>query len=276
MVKRNHAHLSVRRQCELLGLNRSTLYYEPATESELNLTLMRLMDEHYLQMPFLGVIKMTERLCSHGYLVNPKRVRRLLRKMGLMAIYPKPKTTMPNKEHKIYPYLLRNLAITHVNQVWSSDITYIPMAKGFMYLVAVMDWFSRYVLSWRLSSTLDGSFCLNALHQALQWGKPEIFNTDQGSQFTAHAFTGTLIEAEIQISMDGRGRAFDNIFNERLWRSVKYENVYINDYDSVPALEQGLSDYFDLYNHVRPHQSLDYRKPADYYFSLRGGLTCPV
>lgn len=276
MVELNHAHLSIRRQCELLDLNRSTLYYEPATESELNLTLMRLLDEYYLQMPFLGVIKMTERLRSQGYEVNPKRVRRLLRKMGLVAIYPTPKTTVPNKEHKIYPYLLRNLPITHANQVWSSDITYIPMAKGFMYLVAVMDWFSRYVLSWRLSNTLDGSFCLAALQEALQWSKPRIFNTDQGAQFTARAFTGTLAEAEVQISMDGRGRAFDNIFNERLWRSVKYENVYINDYNSVPALEQGLSDYFDLYNHVRPHQSLDYRTPADYYFSLRGGLDCPA
>ena len=208
--------------------------------------------------------------------VQRRRVRRLLRKMGLMALYPRPKTTKPNKEHKIYPYLLRNLPITQVNQVWSSDITYIPMPRGFMYLVAVMDWFSRYVLAWRLSNTLDGSFCLDALRQAFQWGKPSIFNTDQGSQFTAHAFTGTLLDAEIQISMDGRGRAFDNIFNERLWRSVKYENVYINDYDSVPALEAGLSHYFQLYNHVRPHQSLDYRTPADCYFSARDGLTCPI
>jgi putative transposase len=276
LVEPNHPLISVRRQCELLGLNRSTLYYEPATESEFNLHLMRLLDEYYLKMPFIGVVKMTQLLRSQGYEVNPKRIRRLLRKMGLMALYPKPKTTMPSKAHKIYPYLLRHLEITQVNQVWSSDITYIPMPKGFMYLVAVMDWYSRYVLAWRLSNTLDGSFCLDALRQALEWGKPQIFNTDQGAQFTAHAFTTVLLDAEIQISMDGRGRAFDNIFNERLWRSVKYENVYIHDYDSVSALESGLSDYFYLYNHVRPHQSLEYRTPADYYFSLRDGLACPT
>jgi putative transposase len=276
LVEPNHERLSIRRQCEVLGLNRSTLYYEPAMESEFNLHLMRLIDEHYLKMPFVGVVKMTELLRSQGYEVNPKRVRRLLRKMGLMALYPKPKTSQPGKNHKVYPYLLRHLPITQVNQVWSSDITYLPMPKGFMYLVAVMDWFSRYVLAWRLSNTLDGSFCLDALCQALQWGKPSIFNTDQGTQFTAHAFTGTLLDAEIQISMDGRGRAFDNIFNERLWRSVKHENVYINDYDSVSALELGLSDYFHLYNHVRPHQSLDYRTPAAYYFSFRDGLSSPT
>jgi putative transposase len=267
LVELDHRALSIRRQCELLGLNRATLYYEPAAETALNLQLMRLMDEQYLKMPFLGVIKLTEWLRGQGYCVNPKRVRRLLRKMGIEAIYPKPKTTKPGDGHKIYPYLLRNLAVTHVNQVWSTDITYLPMPRGFMYLVAVMDWFSRYVLAWQLSNTLGGVFCLDALHQALQWGKPQIFNTDQGVQFTAHAFTDTLKAAGIQISMDGRGRAFDNIFNERLWRSVKYEDVYINDYGSVPALERGLANYFYLYNDERPHQSLNYRTPAALYFS---------
>ncbi len=272
----NHPALSIRRQCELLGLNRSTLSYQSAAETALNLHLMRLLDEEYLRMPFLGVIKMTERLRSQGYAVNPKRVRRLLRKMGLAAIYPKPKTTKPAPGHKMYPYLLRNVAVTQVDQVWSADITYIPLPQGFMYLVAVMDWFSRYVLAWQLSNTLDGAFCLAALHQALQQGKPQVFNTDQGVQFTAHPFTACLEKAEIQISMDGRGRAFDNIFNERLWRSVKYEDVYIKNYDSVPTLALGLAIYFQLYNEERPHQSLNYRTPADLYFSLKDGLVCPT
>ena len=259
--------MSIRRQCELLGLNRATLYYEPAQETALNLHLMRRLDEQYLKMPFLGVLKMTEWLRGQDYSVNPKRVRRLLRKMGLEAIYPKPQTTKPGEGHKTYPYLLRNLAITQVNQVWSTDITYIPMPRGFMYLVAVMDWFSRDVLTWQLSNTLDGAFCLDALQQALLWGKPQIFNTDQGVQFTAYAFTETLTAAGIQISMDGRGRAFDNIFNERLWRSVKYEDIYLKEYATVPALEQGLGSYFHLYNHDRPHQSLAYRTPAAVYFA---------
>jgi len=267
LVEPDHLELSIRRQCELLGLNRATLYYEPAPETALNLQLMRLLDEQYLKMPFLGVIKMTEWLRSQDYRVNPKRVRRLLRKMGLEAIYPKPKTTKPGEGHKIYPYLLRNLAITQVNQVWSADITYIPMPRGFMYLVAVMDWFSRYVLTWQLSNTLDGAFCLSALQQALRYGKPEIFNTDQGVQFTAHAFTDTLQAAGIQISMDGRGRAFDNIFIERLWRSVKYEDVYVKEYATVPGLEAGLGNYFHLYNDDRPHQSLAYRTPAAVHFA---------
>ena len=248
-------------------MNRATRYYEPAPETALNLQLMRLMDEQYLKMPFLGVLKMTEWLRSQNYGVNPKRVRRLLRKMGLVAIYPNPKTTRPGEGHKIYPYLLRNLPIAHVNQVWSADITYIPMPHGFMYLVAVMDWFSRYVLTWQLSNTLDGAFCLAALQQALCYGKPEIFNTDQGVQFTAHAFTDALKAAGIQISMDGRGRAFDNIFIERLWRSVKYEDVYLKEYATVPALELGLGSYFHLYNYDRPHQSLAYRTPAAVHFA---------
>lgn len=267
MIERTHPDLSIRRQCELVGLNRSTLYYEPAQESALNLELMRLMDEQYLKTPFYGWPRMLAYLRRQGYEVNHKRVRRLLQKMGIQAIYPKPKTSVSSAEHKIYPYLLRGLEITHVNQVWSADITYLPMPHGFMYLVAVMDWYSRYVLAWQLSNTLDSSFCLDALHQALLWGKPEIFNTDQGAQFTSNLFTDCLIKAEIQISMDGRARALDNIFTERLWRSVKYEDVYPKGYDTVPSLEHGLDGYFHLYNHERLHQSLAYRTPAEVHFA---------
>lgn len=267
MIEPNHPQLSVRRQCELLGLNRSTLYYEPAGESAENLHLMRIMDEQYLRTPFYGWPRMTAWLRRQGYAVNSKRVRRLLRKMGLQAIYPKPKTSLADKGHKIYPYLLRGLAIVRPNQVWSADITYVPMPRGFMYLVAVMDWFSRYVLAWQLSNTLDGYFCLAVLRQVLQQAKPEIFNTDQGAQFTAHDYTAYLEQAEVRISMDGRGRALDNVFIERLWRSVKYEDIYLKDYATVPALEAGLSHYFQLYNHERPHQSLDYRTPAEVHFA---------
>jgi putative transposase len=263
----DHPQLSVRRQCELLGLNRSTWYYPPAGESADNLHLMRLLDEQYLKTPFFGVIKMTEWLRGQGYAVNPKRVRRLLRKMGLEALYPKPKTTQPGEGHTIYPYRLRNVVITHVDQVWSADITYVPMRQGFMYLVAVIDWFSRYVLAWQLSNTLNGDFCLDALQQALQKGRPNVFNTDQGVQFTAHDFTACLERAKIQISMDGRGRALDNIFIERLWRTVKYEDIYLKDYAIVPELEAGLADYFTFYNYERLHQSLDYRTPAEVHFA---------
>jgi putative transposase len=270
MIEAGHPEISIHRQCELVGLNRSSYYYQPAGETELNLKLMRLIDEQYLKTPFYGYPKMTAHLrqARNGqHRVNPKRIRRLMRKMGLIAIYPQPRTTIFAPENKVYPYLLRGLSITHPNQVWSSDITYIPMEKGFMYLVAVIDWFSRYVLSWKLSNTLDGSFCLEALHEALQYGTPEIFNTDQGVQFTAHAFTGALEDAEIRVSMDGRGRALDNIFIERLWRSVKYEDIYIRDYGSVPALDAGLQAYFTLYNTERPHQSLDYRVPTEVHFN---------
>jgi putative transposase len=211
----------VRRQCELLGLNRATLYYEPAGESAENLHLMRLLDEQYLRTPFYGWPRMTAHLRRQGYRVNHKRVRRLMQKMDLQAIYPKPKTTRAAQERKAYPYLLRGLEISRPNFVWSADITYVPMRQGFMYLVAVIDWYSRYVLAWQLSNTLDGCFCLDVLQQALAAGRPHIFNTDQGVQFTAHEFTGCLELADIRISMDGRGRALDNIFVERLWRSVK-------------------------------------------------------
>jgi putative transposase len=252
-----------------LGLNRSTLYYEPAAESEFNLHLMRLLDEQYLKTPFYGYPRMTAWLRRQGYEVNPKRVYRLMGQMGIQAIYPKPKTSRPDEGHTIFPYLLRNLAITRVNQVWSADITYVPMPTGFMYLVAIMDWYSRYVLAWQLSNTLDGAFCLDALKLALQWGKPEIFNTDQGSQFTADAFTSHLTDAGIRISRDGRGRALDNVFIERLWRSVKYEDIYIKEYNTVPQLQSGLAEYFWLYNEERPHQGLNYCTPAEFHFSLR-------
>lgn len=265
LIEPNHEQLSVRQQCEVLGLNRSTYYYVPATESSLNLELMRLMDEQYMRTPFYGWPRMTAYLQQQGYQVNHKRVQRLMQKMGLQGIYPKPSLSKPNPEHKVYPYLLRGLEIRYPNQVWSTDITYIPMHGGFMYLVAVMDWFSRYVLAWQLSNTLDSGFCVDALQRALQIGRPTIFNTDQGVQFTATAFTAVLEKAEIQISMDGKGRALDNIFIERLWRSVKYEDVYLKRYELVPALFLGLEHYFTFYNQERPHQSLGYQTPAAVY-----------
>ena len=266
MLEPHHPDFSLRRQCELTGLNRSSYYYQPAPESPLNLTLMRLIDEQYLRTPFYGYLKMTASLRqTEHYPVNAKRVARLMRLMGLQAVGPRPRTSQPHPEHKVYPYLLRGLEITRPNQVWSADITYIPMPRGFMYLVAILDWYSRYVLSWAVSNTLDGDFCLLALEQALQRGQPEIFNTDQGAQFTATAFTDRLHQAEIRISMDGKGRAFDNIFIERLWRTVKYEHIYLNEYSTGLELVVGLARYFDFYNHERFHQSLDYRTPAQVY-----------
>ena len=265
LIEPGHPDLSIRRQCALLGLNRAAYYYQPATESELNLTLMRLIDEQYLETPFYGYPKMTGHLRQLGYPVNRKRVARLMRLMAIQALVPRKRTSKPDAEHTIYPYLLRGVPVTHPNQVWCSDITYVPMQRGFMYLVAVMDWYSRYVLSWELSNTLDTTFCLAALEMALHGGQPEIFNTDQGAQFTSHAFTHRLEEQGVAISMDGRGRAFDNIFIERLWRSVKYEDIYLRAYETVPELEQGLERYFQLYNRQRPHQSLGNQTPAQVY-----------
>jgi putative transposase len=256
----------MRRQCELLGLNRSALYYQPATESAFNLRLMRLIDQQYLHTPFYGWPRMTASLRRQGYHVNAKRVRRLMQHMGVQAIYPKPNTTVASKDHTVYPYLLRGLDITQPNQVWSADITYVPMQYGFMYLVAIMDWFSRYVLTWQLSNTLDGHFCVDALQHALQLGTPAIFNTDQGVQFTAVTFTSCLEAAGVCVSRDGRGRALDNIFVERLWRTVKYEDLYLKDYASVPDLDTGLHTYFQFYNYERPHQSLGYRTPAEVHW----------
>jgi len=235
-------------------------------ESQQNLLFMRLIDEQYTKTPFYGVPRMTAWLRLQGYLINPKRVARLMRKMGLAAIYPKPKTSRKGPAEKKYPYLLRGRLIDRPNQVWATDITYIRLTSGFVYLVAIIDWFSRYVLSWELSNSLDVFFCLSALERALRRAKPEIFNSDQGSQFTSEVFTHRLKAAEIAISWDGQGRVFDNIFVERLWRSVKYEEVYLNDYDSVPSAWQGLSRYFNFYNCERLHQSLDYQTPQSVYF----------
>jgi putative transposase len=265
LVDPNHPHLSICRQCELLDLNRSTYYLPPAVESEQNLRLMRLIDRQYLETPFYGSRKMAESLNRSGETVNRKRVQRLMGLMGLEAVHPKPRTTVAASGAKAYPYLLRDRELTRVDEVWSSDITSVPMRHGFMYLTAVIDWYSRYVLSWRLSNTLDGGFCLEALEEALSRGKPEIFNTDLGSQFTSREYTGRLEEAGIAVSRDGRGRALDNVFIERLWRSVKYEDIYIKDYEFVPELELGLTAYFRFYDEDRPHQSLDYQTPGEVY-----------
>src|SRR5437879_6842942 len=250
------------RQCELVGLARSSYYYEPMPESEENLLLMRLLDEQYTRTPFYGTRKMTAWLHTQGYVVDRKRVRRLLRMMGLEAIYPKPRTSVPGTAEQRYPYLLRGMSIERCNQVWSCDITYIRLARGFIYLMAVIDWFSRYVLSWEISNTLDTSFCLEALDRALRVATPEIFNTDQGVQFTSIEFTSRLKAADIRISWDGRGRALDNIFVERLWRSVKYEEVYIKDYQTDTEGRRNLRDYFSFYNDERLHIALDYQTTA--------------
>jgi putative transposase len=263
-------HISIRRQCDLLGLNRSTFYYVPATESEDNLRLMRLIDAQYTKTPFYGWPRMTAHVRRLGLQVNHKRVQRLMQMMGLQAIYPKPRTSAAAKEQRIFPYLLNAVVLSRPNQVWSADITYVRMAQGFMYLVAIIDWYSRYVLAWQLSNTMEPTFCLVALERALGQGAPMIFNTDQGVQFTSLAFTGRLARAGIAISMDGRGRAFDNIFIERLWRSVKYEDIYLHDYTTVPALDEGLTRYFHFYNHERPHQSLAYRTPAEAHLKQSG------
>jgi len=265
LVAEDHPQLSVRRQCDLLGLCRSSWYYQPATESAENLELMRLIDRQYTERPFFGSRKMVIGLQGQGYPVNRKRVQRLMRRMGLEAVYPKPKLSLAGRGHKVYPYLLRDVTIGRVNQVWSTDITYIPLATGFMYLAAVIDWYSRYVIAWKLSNTLDGSFCLELLEEALAQGRPEVFNTDQGVQFTAQAFTARLEAAGVAVSMDGKGRCLDNIFVERLWRTVKYEDIYLRCYEAVPELTQGLERYFPFYNEQRPHQALGYRTPAAVY-----------
>jgi len=265
MVEPDHAQLSVVRQCELLEINRSGFYYTPRPESALNLTIMRLLDEQYLRTPFYGIRKLHNSICSRGYAVNMKRIRRLAGLMGLETIYPKPNISKPMKGHKIYPYLLKGLVINRVNQVWSTDITFIPMRFGFLYLTAIMDWFSRYVINWTLSNSLDAAFCIEALQAALAKGRPEIFNSDQGCQFTSKAFTSILEEARIAISMDSRGRALDNIFIERLWRSMKYEYVYLNAPETGSELWQGLDTYFQFYNFERSHQSLEYQTPAKVY-----------
>jgi len=257
------------RQCQLLDVNRASYYYTPLGESAYNQQLMRLLDEQYTKTPFYGSPRMTAWLQQQGYPVNHKRIERLMEGMGLQAIYPKPNLSKPAPGHRIYPYLLRDVKIARVDQVWSCDITYIRMTQGFVYLMAVMDWFSRYVLSWSVSISLETDFCLQALEKALRLGKPEIFNTDQGSQFTSDAFTGRLQKADIAISMDGRGRALDNIFIERLWRTVKYEEVYLKSYQSVPEAIASLRAYLRFYNEERLHQSLGYHTPAAIYAAAR-------
>jgi putative transposase len=265
MIDWDHPELSLVRQCSLLGISRSSLYYQPATVSAGDLELMALLDRQYLKTPFYGSRKMTAWLRTQGYQVNRKRVRRFMLVMGLQAIYRRPNTSKPAPEHKVYPYLLKGLEINRVNQVWTSDITYLPMAQGFLYLVAIMDWYSRYVLAWRLSNTMETGFCLEALEEALNKGRPEIFNTDQGSQFTSDAFTGMLLEHGVQVSMDGKGRYTDNIFVERLWRSIKYEEVYLKAYQNGSEARAGIGAYLDFYNQERPHQALGYRTPGEVF-----------
>jgi putative transposase len=258
MVNSDHAKLSVVRQCALLKTARSGLYYERTGESAVNLALMQEIDRAFTEWPFLGVRQMCRYLVSLGYSAGRKRVRRLMRLMGFMAVYQRPKTSTPDPEHKRYPYLLRDLTIDRSNQVWCADITYIPMRKGFLYLVAVMDWHSRKVLSWRLSNTLEADFCVWALEESLaKFGAPDIFNTDQGSQFTSFAFTSVLRDRRIRISMDGRGRWLDNVFIERLWRSLKYENVYLNAYETGSEAQEGIGKWISFYNQTRPHSSLE-------------------
>jgi putative transposase len=272
LIDRDDRELSVRRQCELLGLSRSTAYYRETAESEENLAIMRLLDAEFMTTPYYGRRRWTWWLREcHGYVINAKRVSRLLRLMGIEAVFPGRRTTKPEPGHKTYPYLLRDVEIARPNQVWSTDITYVPLRRGYMYLVAVMDWYSRYVLSWRLSNTLGVAFCVEALEEALSmWGVPEIFNSDQGSQFTSPQFTGRLEERGVRVSMDGRGRALDNVFIERLWRSLKYEDIYLKDYAGAAELYPGLESWFDHYGHRRPHQGLDYRTPWSVYCGKRG------
>ena len=254
--------LTISRQCELLDFPRSTYYFHPREESEENLELMRTIDKYHLENSAFG-----SRQIAKEFGIGRGRAKRLMRIMGIEAVYPKPRTTRPDQRHEIYPYLLRDLEITRPNHVWSTDITYIPMAHGFVYLTAVIDWYSRYILSWRLSNTLEKSFCIEALEDALSTGRqPEIFNTDQGSQYTSVEFTGVLKKNDIRISMDGKNRALDNIFIERFWRTVKYEEIYLNHYDSVWELENRLTRWFDFYCNRRRHSSLDYRRPAEVYF----------
>ncbi len=268
-IDENHSGISIFRQCELAGLPRSTYYRETSEsqESPENLEFMRLIDELFTAYPFYGTRQMRNAIRRKGHKINRKRVQRLMRKMGLESIAPKPNTSKAHPQHKVYPYLLRGVDVIRPNQVWCSDITYIRLQGGFVYLTAVMDWHSRYVLSWELSVSMESNFCVSALEQALRRnGTPDIFNTDQGSQYTGNEFTGTLKDNGIKISMDGKGRFTDNIFIERLWRSVKYEEIYTKEYKSVDELRKALKKYFDFYNFERPHQSFDAQTPAEVYY----------
>jgi putative transposase len=265
-VHREEAAVSIREQCRLLSVPRSTLYYQPHEVSSEELALMKVIDEEFLRHPFYGRRLMTEALRRQGHKVNPKRVQRLMRVMGLESVAPKPSLSRSHPEHVKYPYLLRGLEVTRANQVWAADITYIPMALGFLYLVAIIDWFSRAVLSWRLSTTLETEFCVSALQEAFaRWGQPEIFNTDQGAQFTDKDFTSVLDAQGIRISMDGKGRCLDNVFVERLWRSLKYEEVFLHAYDGPKPARTGIGQYFTFFNEERPHQALDYQTPMEVY-----------
>jgi len=266
MVDSKHSQLSIRRQCEILRISRSSYYYESKGESELHLKLMRLIDEQFLETPYYGSRQMARHLRRQGYNIGRKRVQRLMRKMGISAIYQAPKTSKPHPEHKIYPYLLRDVTVTRPNHVWCADITYIPMRRGFLYLVAIMDWATRSVLSWRLSNSMDSAFCVEALEEALaRYGEPKIFNTDQGSQFTSFDFTQVLKDQNIRISMDGKGRWMDNVFIERLWRSLKYECVYLYNPETGSEARERIGRWVDRYNHERPHSSLGDSTPMEVY-----------
>lgn len=275
MIEPNLPGLSVGKQCALLSISRSSFYYEAKGESELNLDLMRQIDEQFLDTPFYGVRQMTWHLRNEGHLVNEKRVRRLKRLMGLMPIYQKPNTSKAAKGHEIYPYLLRNLRVTRPNQVWCSDITYLPMRRGFLYLVAIMDWHTRKVLAWRISNTLEAEFCVEALNEAIhKFGPPDIMSTDQGSQFTSFAWTDRLRRSNVRISMDGKGRFLDNIFIERLWRSMKYECVYLHAWETGSEAMAGIGKWIEFYNRKRPHSALGGKPPAVVYW-LRNETTKP-
>ena len=265
-VEPYHSDLSINQQCALINFPRSSYYFQPAGESAENLKIMRLIDEEYTRHPFYGSRKFVPYLKEKGMVVNRKRVLRLMKVMGISPIYPKPKLSISGKENKIYPYLLRDMPIVEPNQVWSTDITYIRMRDGFVYLTAVIDWYSRYVLSYELSNSLDSSFCVRALETALEIGTPKIFNTDQGVQFTSEDFTSVLKDRAIKISMDGKGRAIDNVFVERLWRSLKYELIYLKEFGSIPDLYDELQAYFQFYNTERFHQALDNRRPKELYY----------
>lgn len=266
MVDKNSVNLSISKQCKLLDINRSSYYYHPVGESADNLKLMEIIDQEYLKYPFFGSRQMRRHLIRMGYKVSRKKIMRLMAKMSLVAIYQKPKTTVKDIDHEVYPYLLRNLDINKPNQVWCSDITYIPMKRGFMYLTAVKDWYSRKILSWRLSNTLDASFCVDALNEAIaKYGTPEIFNTDQGSQYTSQDFTSVLKTHGIKISMDGKGCWMDNVFIERVWRSLKYECVYLQEFDSVAELNKAIKAWFNFYNTIRPHSVFDGKTPNEVY-----------
>lgn len=269
MLIRQHHGLSLSRQCQLLGISRSSVYYQPVAADPFDLEIMGLIDRQYLLTPFYGSRRMQAWLNQQGYPVCRKYVQRLMRLMRIEAIYQKPNTSKPNPQHKVYPYLLRGVAITAADQVWATDITYIPMARGFLYLVVIMDWFSRYVLSWRLSNTMEADFCVDALEAALTFSQPHVFNSDQGSQFTSEAFTDVLLKQGVRISMDGKGRFMDNIFVERLWRSLKYEEVYLKAYETVSEARAGIGRWLRFYNDERPHQSMDYHTPRQIYEATR-------